>query len=171
MFPIFSWIGQILHKVQEDRTDAVLVAPIWRTQSWWPSLLGLICSKCYQVPQTRQNHYLPYNREREYPLKTEPGCFLHIRRELKNRGIQKGARDLILPSWRDGTKQKYNTYISQWLEFCSSNRMDPFQPALRYILMFLTGLYRKDLQYNSINVARSALNNFLKICRNVDINS
>ena len=37
--------------------------------------------------------------------------------------------------------------------------------------MFLTGLYRRGLQYNSMNVARSALNNFLKICGNVDLNS
>ena len=37
--------------------------------------------------------------------------------------------------------------------------------------MFLTGLYRRGLQYNSMNVARSAsINNFLKICGNVDIN-
>ena len=37
-------------------------------------------------------------------------------------------------------------------------------------MFFLTGLYRRGLQYNSMNVARSALNSFLKICGNVDIN-
>lgn len=37
--------------------------------------------------------------------------------------------------------------------------------------MFLTELYKKGLQYNSINVARSALSSFLKICGNMDINS
>lgn len=92
--------------------------------------------------------------------KAEPGCFLHIRQEFKNCGIQKGARDIILQSWRDGTKQKYNTYISQWLKFCSSKRTDPFQPELRYILMFLIKLYTKGLKYNSMNVARSALSSF-----------
>lgn len=33
MFPPFSLIGRILQKVQEEETEAVLVAPIWRTQS------------------------------------------------------------------------------------------------------------------------------------------
>lgn len=103
--------------------------------------------------------------------KTEPGCFLHIRRELKNRGIQKGARDLILQSWRDVTKQQYNSYIKKWLEFCSSKGINPFQPELKHILMFLTGLYENGLQYRSINVARSALSSFLKICGNLDINA
>ena len=103
--------------------------------------------------------------------KDEPGCFLHIRQELKNRGIQQGARDLILQSWRDGTKQKYNVYINQWFEFCKSKSIDPFHPELRFILMFLTGLYTKGLKYNSINVARSALSSFLKICGNIDLNS
>ena len=37
--------------------------------------------------------------------------------------------------------------------------------------MFLTGLYDSGLQYRSINVARSALSSFLKICGNLDINT
>ena len=162
MFPPFSLIGRILQKVQEEGTEAVIVAPIWTTQSWWPSLLSLICGKCYQVQRTRQHLYLPHDPDREYPIKKdEPGCFLHIRQELKNRGIQQGARDLILRSWRDGTKQKYNVYINQWFEFCKSKSIDPFHPELRFILMFLTELYTKGLKYNSINVARS-LSSFLK---------
>ena len=69
MFPPFSLIGRILQKVQEDKTTAVLVAPIWTTQSWWPSLLSLICGKCYQVRKTKQNLHLPHDRDREYPIK------------------------------------------------------------------------------------------------------
>ena len=69
MFPPSSFIGRILQKVQEEETEAVLVAPIWRTQSWWPSLLDLICGKCYQVRQTKQNLYLPHDMDRKYPFK------------------------------------------------------------------------------------------------------
>ena len=69
MFPPFSLIRRILQKIQEDGTEAVLVAPIWMTQSWWPSLLELICGQCYQVRKTKQNLYLPHNLDREYPLK------------------------------------------------------------------------------------------------------
>ena len=69
MFPPFSLIGRILQKVQEEGTEAVIVAPIWTTQSWWPSLLSLICGKCYQVQKTRQHLYLPHDPDREYPIK------------------------------------------------------------------------------------------------------
>ena len=69
MFPPFSLIGRILQKVQEDKTEAVLLAPIWTTQSWWPSLLELICGKCYQVRRTKQNLFLPHDKDRQYPLK------------------------------------------------------------------------------------------------------
>ena len=61
MFPPFSLIGRILQKIQEDGTEAVLVAPTWTTQSWWPSLLQLIRRQCYQVRKTKQNLYLPHN--------------------------------------------------------------------------------------------------------------
>ncbi|MCG8077514.1 MAG: hypothetical protein JAY75_14915 [Candidatus Thiodiazotropha taylori] len=59
IFPPFSLIGKVLQKIQEDQSQAVLVAPIWTTQSWWPSLLDLISGECFQVQNTRKNLYLP----------------------------------------------------------------------------------------------------------------
>ena len=129
MFPIFSWIGQILHKVQEDRTDAVLVAPIWRTQSWWPSLLGLICSKCYQVPQTRQNHYLPYNREREYPLKRLNLGVFCILGENSKTGRFKREQGILSchPGETVLNKSTTLTFLSG-LNFAAQTELIPFNP-------------------------------------------
>ena len=90
MFPPFSLIGRILQKVQEEETEAVLVAPIWRTQSWWPSLLDLICGKCYQVRQTKQNLYLPHDMDRKYPLKRlNLGVFCISGRNSKTVGFKR----------------------------------------------------------------------------------
>ena len=69
MFPPFSLIGRILQKVQEEKSRAVLIAPIWKTQSWWPSLLALICGECFQVQNAKQKLYLPHDMARKYPLK------------------------------------------------------------------------------------------------------
>ena len=48
MFPPFSMIPRTLQKVTEDKTTAI--TPIWPAQSWWPSLLQLICGNYYKLP-------------------------------------------------------------------------------------------------------------------------
>ena len=37
-FPPFSLIARVLDKMMMDKTDLVLVAPIWQAQPWWPLL-------------------------------------------------------------------------------------------------------------------------------------
>lgn len=68
IFPPFSLIGRILKKVQEDKTEAVLIAPIWCTQSWWPSLLNLICGESFQIRQTNSSLYLPHKPGKVHPI-------------------------------------------------------------------------------------------------------
>ena len=129
MFPPFSLIGRILQKVQEDRTDAVLVAPIWKTQSWWPSLLGLICSKCYQVRQTKQNLYLPHNREKEYPLKRlNLGVFCISGENSKTGGFKREQGILSCnPGETVLNKSTTLTFLSG-LNFASQKELIPFNP-------------------------------------------
>ena len=69
IFPPFSLLARILQKVEEDKTDAVLVAPIWPTQSWWPSLLHLIHGQCFKLDNPQKILYLPYDTERRHHLK------------------------------------------------------------------------------------------------------
>ena len=69
IFPPFSLLGRVLQKVHSDRTEAVLVAPIWPTQAWWPSLLTLIAGQCFRLPNVQKILYLPQDPERRYHLK------------------------------------------------------------------------------------------------------
>lgn len=101
--------------------------------------------------------------------KTEPRMFSIIRRTLKDKGVPKQARELILKSWRSSTKQQYNGYISKWFEFCGQ-QINPIKPSINEILKFLSSLYVKGLQYRSLGTARSAISTFLKTCSNIDIN-
>lgn len=48
-FPPFSILHRVLHKVEEDQVEQmILVAPIWPTQVWFPVLLRLLCGPSYQ---------------------------------------------------------------------------------------------------------------------------
>lgn len=69
IFPPVSLLPRILQKIQEDGTEAVLVARIWPTQVWWPSLLQLLTGKCYNLPNPQKCLHLPHRPERKHPLK------------------------------------------------------------------------------------------------------
>ena len=41
-FPPFCLIGKCVKKVREDRASLILIAPVWRSQPWFPALLELL---------------------------------------------------------------------------------------------------------------------------------
>ena len=76
IFPPFSLIPRILQKVEEDKTTAVLIAPLWPTQSWWPSLLNLVTGQCYRLPKPQTILSLPHKPGKQHPLnRMSLGCF------------------------------------------------------------------------------------------------
>ena len=49
-FPPFCLIGRCLRKVREEKASLVLVAPIWRSQPWYPALLELLIDLPLTLP-------------------------------------------------------------------------------------------------------------------------
>ena len=45
--PPWSVAGRVLAQVQQQKADLVLVAPVWKTQTWYPALLGM----CWDFPR------------------------------------------------------------------------------------------------------------------------
>ena len=41
-FPPFSLINKMLTKIEHDQAFGILIAPLWHTQSWFPTMLKLI---------------------------------------------------------------------------------------------------------------------------------
>ena len=40
--PPWNLVGRILLQVQAQRVTIILVAPVWKTQAWYPTLLGML---------------------------------------------------------------------------------------------------------------------------------
>jgi hypothetical protein len=90
LFPPFSVIGQVLKKVEEDRAEAILIAPIWATQSWFPNLLKLIAMDSYILPRRTDTVQMPTDPTRVHPLpKMWLGCFRLSGDSLKTKTYQK----------------------------------------------------------------------------------
>ncbi len=68
MFAPFSLMARVLQKVIQDKAEAVVVAPIWATQSWWSTLLHLICSQPCILPILQKILSLPHKPDLRHPL-------------------------------------------------------------------------------------------------------
>ena len=95
---------QVLKKL-EDEADAILIAPIWKMQTWLPCLMHLICEDFQSLPSPQRVLHFPHTPDRLTPTDIdEDGSFSYIRETLQSQGISRTARDLITKSWRASTK-------------------------------------------------------------------
>ena len=67
IFPPFCLINKVLAKIWEDEADAILVAPLWNTQSWYPKMLALLVDFPVILPLTEHILFLP-SSNRRHPL-------------------------------------------------------------------------------------------------------
>jgi hypothetical protein len=80
-----------------------------------------------------------------------------LRKSFESYKLSSKTTDIILASWRHGTKTQYSTYIRKCTLYCREKQIDTLQCSLSHILEFLTDLYEKHMSYSSINSARSVL--------------
>ena len=69
-FPPFCLISRLLQKVHiENMSEMLLIAPVWKTQPWFPTLLSMLVRRPILLPQNRDLLQLQHSRE-EHPLQT-----------------------------------------------------------------------------------------------------
>ena len=68
IFPPFSLMGQVLKKIREDKGKAIVIAPLWPTQPWWPRLCQLMSEPPLQLRNHKNLLSLPYSPETIHPL-------------------------------------------------------------------------------------------------------
>ena len=80
-----------------------------------------------------------------------------VRRTYINQGIDTGTIDIIMHSWRKGTKSSYSKYLKLWKKYSSQVNIDLTNPPVHTALKFLTNLHEKGESYGQLNTACSAL--------------
>ena len=67
MFPPFSVIGKCLQKISQDNGEAILIAPFWPQQVWFPNLLRLLSDHPIILPSTEKILSLAHS-DAKHPL-------------------------------------------------------------------------------------------------------
>ena len=69
IFCPFSILGTVLQKVLQDLGEAVIIAPFYATQPWFPRLLSLVCAPSFILPQVSQILTVPGDSKLRNPLR------------------------------------------------------------------------------------------------------
>lgn len=107
MFPPFSLLGAVLQKVNTDKAEAILMAPIFPTQVWFPRLLNMVCQQPYILPETKSVLYNPKHPEKTHSLeKMRLGSF---RISSKDSLVKEYQKKLQISSCHLGNPQHQNS--------------------------------------------------------------
>ncbi|XP_071791584.1 uncharacterized protein [Asterias amurensis] len=85
--------------------------------------------------------------------------------------ITKEASQIIIASWRSGTKKCYKSAFDRWIQFCTRTETHPIRPTLVKVLDFLTKQFLSGSQYSSLNITRSALSAVIPTLEGVTVGS
>ena len=59
-----------------------------------------------------------------------------IRRLYRKWNLSNTTTDLIINSWREGTKSQYKLYFNKWCLYCQERKMNPLQPTTTEAIEF-----------------------------------
>ena len=80
-----------------------------------------------------------------------------VRRQLRERGLSAAGTDIVMASWKSGTKKQYRPHINRWTHFCCRWNINSLHPSVIDVLNFLSETFHRGVGYESINTARGAL--------------
>ena len=157
-FPPFSLIGRVIHQVQQDKAEGMLVIPNWRTRHWFPRVMSMLIAQSVLIPSTMGLLQLPHYMTAVHPLYQKMlHLVCHLSGEASKAQAFRTALQVIMSSWRQRTQKQYRTYLLKWKRYCRERNINPISPLISDALDFLTDLFESGLKYSAINTARSAI--------------
>jgi hypothetical protein len=67
IFPPFSVLNRCVRKIRQDQAQAIVIAPVWPTQTWFPILMKMLTRKPVILP--RKNFLFLPHQIKEHPLR------------------------------------------------------------------------------------------------------
>ena len=152
--PPWNLVGRVPNRVQQQEIMLVLIAPVWKSQPWYPTLLELMVDFPILLPQ-RRDLIIPTHPETRDD--SAISRLAYLRRRYQDKAISEEGTELLLASWRQKSSQSYDSLFRKWVDWCSKRDSDPVSGAVSEVVNFLAHLYREGYQYRSLNAYRSAI--------------
>ena len=102
-------LSSVLQKLQEDQARALVIAPLWRTQVWFPQMCQMLISQPVPLPKEASLLQLPHDRTKQHPLwsKLQRMACLLSGRDSDNKHFSEslGHHHGIMEDWHHHTEQ------------------------------------------------------------------
>lgn len=122
--PPVALLPRILRKIREDQATALLIAPNWSGQPWFPELLFPSLSANCAPPS------VAVAASRSLAI---------IRNRYETTGFSKEVVDILLAS-RTATQKQYAGPWKAWVHWCSQRSICPISAPVAEVLAFLASL-------------------------------
>lgn len=96
IFPPFCLVGKILQKVQLDRAETIVIAPLWTTQPWFSMLIRMLIDCPFLLPRQTDLLSHPSRQATELPKMRLMACRLSGR-PCKTQAFQRQLQTLLCP--------------------------------------------------------------------------
>jgi len=155
LFLPFCLIGRVLKLIKTKFTQhAILIAPLWSGQPWFPTLLKMCIAHPIKFPLTNHmNQSNPLILNKSLHL----AAFLVSGNRFKIKGLSERTSEIMSHKRRIGITNTYKAPWNKWVLWCKERQIDLIDSPLITIIEFLTELFDKGLEYRTINVYRSAI--------------
>ncbi len=110
----------------------MLVAPVWKSQPWYPLLLHLCIASPILLPQypgllSRQGETHPLTN-------LQLAGWLLSANPYSEAGISERAQTLLVAAWRKGTTSAYSSAWGKWNSWCSKRKINPVLMSINPVL-------------------------------------
>ena len=126
--PPWCLVGKVLAQVQSQQAHIVLVAPVWKTQPWYPMLLSMLV---HSEPDSRGHGRSTPANTRHTASRME-----HLRQRYREQELSEKATSLMLKSWRTKTNKSYDTLFTKWHGWCTGRDIDSFSGPVNNVVNF-----------------------------------
>ena len=105
-------VGARILKIKQEGAPGVMIIPLWNAQFWFPMMVSLLQDFLVILPPNILA--LPFNQDQQHPLYSkinETAGSSFISKSLRNLNISPEITDVILESWRQTTRSRYESVL------------------------------------------------------------
>ena len=153
--PPWCLIGHVLNKIRSQEAQVVLVAPVWKSQAWYPVVLEMLMDYPRLIPP--QEGLLRRGEERRVTEIIPVSRMACLRERYRDSCLSTEASELMLASWRTKSSQSYESLFGKWARWCAERGRNPISGPIADIANFLAHLHEAGYQSRSLNAYRSAI--------------
>lgn len=111
---VFSMLSKVVERLQKDQTRALVIAPLWRTQDWFPKMRQMLISQPVLLQKEESLLQVTHDMTKVYPLWPKlqlMACCL----SGQDSDIKRFQRKLAMSSWNCGGLAPANCTECLWI--------------------------------------------------------